>query len=219
MKKALIVLLIALIATPLFATKYDHYGVGFGADFGKANYADSNLVVKNVDLDLVIDSAIYFTEEYSDLQIGLGIQGSIGIPLSVKSNNVKSGDIKIPANVGFTLETAYAIDRDLVVEARLGLGFRYITLSSETIKYGDFKLGDKELRQYDFSVLGGLGGRYFVDDEVSIRFGANFNYTFAEELVFVLTDNKYEYNNSIYDGENNVTRWSARPYVTMAFSY
>ena len=104
MKKALIVLLIALIATPLFAAKYDHYGVGFGADFGKANYADSNLVVKNVDLDLVIDSAIYFTEEYSDLQIGLGIQGSIGIPLSVKSNNVKSGDIKIPANVGFTLE-------------------------------------------------------------------------------------------------------------------
>lgn len=217
MKKGIIILLALIVAAPLFATSYDYVAVGAGVDLGKANIITDSIEVKNVDLDLRLEGAIYFTDPSSKVQLGLGVDAYLGIPLSQTSNGQKVTDKGIPSGVAVTFDTAFRINRDFAIDARAGFGFRHTTLSTETIKYGSLILGTEELRQSDFFAVAGIGGRYFIEDDLAIKFGADVSYTFFASLETVVSDNSHYHNNTDILSDIEINRLSVKPYVAIAF--
>lgn len=217
MKKAIIIILALIVAAPVFAASYDYIAVGAGVDLGKSSFIADSIEVKNLDLDLRVEGAIYFSDPSSKVQLGLGVDAYLGIPLSQTSNGQKVTDTGIPSGVAVTFDTAFRINRDFAIDARAGFGFRHTTLSTETIKYGSLILGSSELRQTDFCAVAGIGGRYFIEDDLAIKFGADASYTLTAWLETVVSDNSYNHNNTELLDDVEINRLSVKPYVAISF--
>lgn len=181
MKRLASLLLMALLSFALFADSLGYAGFGLGFGFGKTSYEDS-LEIKLTSLEVNIDGVFYLTEERSDVQLGIGVQAGLGIPLSYKLNDNGIEDAPMSGYLSTSFEFAYRINRKAFLEARAGLGVNGTTLSQASLVFDSAVLSATRTQLTEFYIVAGAAWRGLLEDGISIKAGADASFTFEDSV-------------------------------------